>query len=237
MDTADATSPAPRLAGELTNLLDGSLGVEDFVAAIVHEAAQPLTAIQMLAAAMRHSGDAIDEEKRDRLLADIESQARYLRDLSDWMLRPFAREVVDLGDLVATAVDRCRALADQHTLTTVPADPGLMVECESVRVEASLRNIICNAVRYSPAGGEVSVHARREGDLAVVAVADRGGGIPRTEWENIFKPYVRLADGDEGKGIGLYISRSCALRHGGDAYVKESGPAGTTVELSLLAVT
>ncbi|MBI4896791.1 MAG: HAMP domain-containing histidine kinase [Actinobacteria bacterium] len=231
----DGTSDAyePRLAGELGSLLDGSLDIEDFIAAIVHESNQPLVAIQMLVGALRDAGDSMPAEERARLLDGIGDQARFLCDLSNWMLQPFAREVVVFDELVEREVDRCRLIATDHVLVVSPATDGLIVNCERPRVEASLRNLICNAVRNSPAGSTITITTSRHGDSAVVNVRDEGSGIPEAEWERIFEPNVRLDPESEGAGLGLAIVRSCADRHGGTVHVDASTPAGTTMEFAI----
>lgn len=227
--------PEPRLAGELASLLDGSLNIEDFIAAIVHEAAQPLTAIQMLATALRESGESMDPIERDGLLADIEGQARFLHDMSDWMLQPFARELVVFDEMVEQAAKRCQVMASAHEIVSITDAAGLLVNCERVRVEASIRNLVCNAVRHSPNGSRITVGSSRCGENAVVSVSDEGEGIPAAEWDRIFDPYVRLSDGGDGVGLGLYIVRSCAQRHDGLARVGVSGPEGTTMEFAIRA--
>ncbi len=235
----DGTNDAvePRLAGELGSLLDGSLDIEDFIAAVVHESNQPLVAIQMLVGALRNAGDSMPAEERARLLDGIDDQARFLSELSNWMLQPFAREIVVFDDLVERAIDRCRVVATDHVLVVSPATDGMLVSCESVRVEACLRNLICNAVRNSPAGSRIAVATSRSGENAVISVCDEGSGIPETEWERIFEPNVRLDPESEGSGLGLAIVRSCADRHGGHARVGTSGPAGTMMEFAIPTMT
>ncbi|MBI5311091.1 MAG: HAMP domain-containing histidine kinase [Actinobacteria bacterium] len=236
MDSA-IEAPAPQLTGELVRLLDGSLRIEDFVATMVHEAAQPLTAIQVLVTALRERGDDLDSDERDRLLADIDSQATFLRDLAGWMLEPFARQTVIFDELIGEIVERCRGCAPESTLVTELNAPGVVVDCETVRVEASIRNLVKNATTHSPATSPVLITTRFDGELAIIGVTDAGPGIPEQEWEQIFKPYTRVNDdGTPGSGLGLFVVNSCAVNHDGYARVATSGPAGTTIELALRAV-
>jgi signal transduction histidine kinase len=225
---------APQLAAELTDLLDGSLQIEDFVATVVHEAAQPLTAIQVLSTALRVSGDTIDAEQRTEMLLEIEGQAQYLRDLSHWMLTPFARELVPFDELIERSAARAKPLAPDHVVSVEPSAPGVMVNCESIRVEASIRNLVKNSAANSPDGSAITLRTFARDGLAFVTVCDGGVGIPESEWERIFTPYAKLrGERTTASGLGLFIVRSCAAQHGGHARVAASGPEGTTMELAL----
>lgn len=227
-------APTPQLTGELTNLLDGTLRVEDFVATVVHEAAQPLIAIEMLARGLRSGGEAIPPEEREQLLQDIENQARFLRNLANWMLRPFARETGGFDDFVMQAAERCRPLAPEHRIVTTPGAMDTLVTCEPVRLEASIRNLVRNSAANAPAGSEISIDTSARSKHAVVSVSDSGSGIPEAEWERIFHPYTKLeGERTAASGLGLFIAHSFAVQHGGFARVAKSGPDGTTIELAL----
>jgi signal transduction histidine kinase len=150
------------------------------------------------------------------------------------MLKPFARESVVFDFLVERAAARCRALAPAHTVSTELGAGDAVVNCETVRVEASIRNLVLNSAANSPAGSEIVVRTFGDGDLACVSVSDRGAGIPENEWERIFHPYAKLRGARApASGLGLFIVRSCAVQHGGHARVASSGPDGTSMELAL----
>ena len=106
----------------------------------------------------------------------------------------------------------------------------MTVFADSEEVSAAVSNLIDNAVKYS--GGEVKVKvetASLDGRFACVRVTDRGPGIPKTELKQIFKRFYRvpgpLATRVKGTGLGLYIVRSVAKRHGGRAWAESEGPA------------
>ncbi|MFY9488617.1 MAG: ATP-binding protein [Solirubrobacterales bacterium] len=236
MKDHSAQAPSPQLSEELTTLLDGEMRIEDFVATIVHEAAQPLTTIQLLAAAMRGKGQDMPEDVRAGLLTNIEDQARFLQDLSNWMLRPFARDTVIFDDLIASAAENCRALAPDHKLTVTLDSGAVKVDCETVRVEASVRNLVKNAVASSAPGSEIEIATRTDDQYAVLSISDRGHGIPQAEWRKVFIAHHRLADNPaEGEGLGLMIVASCAKQHNGFARVAASSPNGTTIEFAIRA--
>lgn len=230
-------APGPQLTGELVRLLDGSLRIEDFIATMVHEAAQPLTAIQVLVAALRERDD-LSASERERLLDDIDGQAAYLRALSSWMLDPFSRQVVFFDDLVGEIVERCRACAPGNELLMRLDADGLELECETVRVEASLRNLIKNAVTHTEESAPIEIATSAGDGLAIVRVANSGPAIPEVHWQRIFQPYTRVCEKSvaPGQGLGLFVVDSCAKNHGGHARVVSSGESGTTIELALRAV-
>jgi signal transduction histidine kinase len=228
----------PQLATELVDLLDGSLRIEDFVATVVHEAAQPLAAIQVLSSALRTAGDSLSCDQRTEMLIEIESQATFLRDLSNWMLTPFARETIAFDELVERAATRARPLAPDHEVVAELNAPGTHLTCETIRVEASIRNLVKNSAANSPAGSPIRIRTFEQDGLAYVTVCDGGVGIPEAEWERIFHPYAKLqGERTPASGLGLFIVRSCAVQHNGHARVATSGPGGTTMELALRALT
>jgi signal transduction histidine kinase len=238
MNSSATPNVGPQLATELVDLLDGTLTIQDFVATVVHEAAQPLAAIQVLATALRTAGDSMPADQRTEMLIEIESQAMFLRDLSSWMLTPFGRETVLFDDLVSDAAMHSRPLAPDHSITTAPGADALFVTCETVRVEASIRNLIKNSAANSEPGSEIVVSTLAQDGLAIVRVSDAGVGIPEAEWERIFHPYARLqGERTPASGLGLFIVRSCASTHGGHAKVLTSSSQGTTMELALRALT
>lgn len=231
-------SVGPQLATELVDLLDGTLTIQDFVATVVHEAAQPLAAIQVLSTALRTAGDAMPIEQRTEMLIEIESQATFLRDLSHWMLTPFGSETIEFDDLVSRAALHSRALAPEHEITTELGASELLVTCETVRVEASIRNLVKNSAANSAPGTTITLSTFARDGLAYVTVSDAGVGIPESEWERIFHPYAKLqGERTPASGLGLFIVRSCANQHDGHARVAQSSPNGTTMELALRALT
>jgi two-component system sensor histidine kinase BaeS len=99
-----------------------------------------------------------------------------------------------------------------------------------------LSNLIDNAVKYSPAGDEVAVRARRENGRVLIEVTDNGPGIPYDQQRLIFEKFGRadVSGGSKpGTGLGLFIARSIAEAHGGTLDVRSRPNAGTTFVLAL----
>jgi signal transduction histidine kinase len=96
------------------------------------------------------------------------------------------------------------------------------------RMAQAIGNILSNAIKFTPAGGRVSVIAKIEEDLLSMQVADSGPGIPLEEQEKIFQPFYRVRQGHrivEGMGLGLSIARDIVTAHGGKIEL-ESTPGG-----------
>ncbi|HML16771.1 MAG TPA: HAMP domain-containing sensor histidine kinase [Bryobacteraceae bacterium] len=218
-----------------------------FINAVTHELKTPVASIRLYLETLQTR--AVDEEKRkefyhimledsDRLLATIEQVLRTGR--IGHASRVQNSEPVDLGPVVEECLDRARTLyhLNSDSLAYVPGAP-VTVLGDSDEVRAAVSNLIDNAIKYS--GNDVKVRvetAPLDGRFALVRVKDYGAGIPKTELKQIFKRFYRipgpLAARVKGAGLGLYIVRSVAKRHGGRAWAESEGPGrGSTFVLQL----
>jgi signal transduction histidine kinase len=147
-------------------------------------------------------------------------------------------EPIDLGEAAASAVDIVRALADsEHPLKLErPAQP-VMVSADRDRVATILTNLLDNAIKYSPSGGEVRCGLTVEDGLARVAVSDHGLGIAAADQAQLFTRFGRITTKENshisGTGLGLYLSRELARQHGGDLTVESIPGQGSTFTLSM----
>ncbi|MGI8743112.1 MAG: sensor histidine kinase [Bryobacteraceae bacterium] len=218
-----------------------------FINAVTHELKTPVASIRLYLETLQTR--AVDEAKRkefyrvmlddsERLLATIEQVLRTGR------VGPASRKLnlsrVDLDAVVEECLVRARTLhhVDPESLSFHPAAPATVLgDLDEVR--AAVSNLIDNAVKYSGPEVKVSVEiAKVDGKFAAVRVRDQGAGIPTTELKQIFKRFYRvpgpLATRVKGTGLGLYIVRSVAKRHGGRAWAESEGPGrGSTFVLQL----
>jgi signal transduction histidine kinase len=192
---------------------------------------------------------AVDEPKRrefyrvmlddsDRLLGTIEQILRTGR-IGSGSRRPNLSRI-DLGEVIRECVARAQALdrVPAGSLRYHPGPPATVLG-DLDEVQAAVSNLIDNAVKYS--GSEVNVNvetANLEGGYVSVRVTDHGVGIPNSELKRIFKRFYRVpglfATRVKGTGLGLYIVRSVAKRHGGRAWAESEGPGrGSTFVLEL----
>ena len=221
-----------------------------FINAVTHELKTPIASIRLYVETLQTR--AVDENKRrefyriilqdsDRLLSTIEQILRTGRIGAS--RRPANVSSVNLNDVVAQNVERARVL-HHLPLEAIQYKPSASAEGEKLRilgdldeVSAAVSNLLDNAVKYSGAGAKVIVQTSRDdGRYAVVRVIDNGPGIPGTELKRIFRRFYRmsgpLAPRVKGTGLGLFIVRSVARRHGGRAWAESAGPGrGSTFVL------
>jgi len=147
------------------------------------------------------------------------------------------RAPVDLSALARRLVDESQPLLDHHRLVLQGASVPLMIDGDELRLEQVLQNLIGNAVKYSPAGGTVTIRVQRHDDDACVEVADQGVGIPTDALPHLFERFFRAANaegsGISGMGIGLYVVKEIVTLHGGQIWADSVEGAGTTFTVCL----
>ena len=193
-----------------------------FVADAAHELRSPLTALKLQLQLLDRAADATTRrEARARLAAGIERGSHLVE-----QLLTLARNEPDAGEQVVSPV-RLAEIAREAIAEVAPladaqgVDLGL-AHAEEVSVPGDadalrvlVRNLIDNAVRYTPAGGRVDASVRRSEGSAVIEVADTGPGIPETDRIRVFGRFYRGHAGEEsGSGLGLAIVKAIAERHG-----------------------
>ena len=145
-------------------------------------------------------------------------------------------EEVDLGSMVEEAVEAA-VLAQQEVPVLASVRDGLpTIRGDRARLRQVLGNLIENAVKYSPEGGEVRVSAAARNGSVQIDVRDSGPGIPRDQQARIFEKFGRVdvpGASKPGTGLGLFIARSIAEAHGGSLEVTSGAGPGATFTLSL----
>jgi two-component system, OmpR family, sensor histidine kinase SenX3 len=218
-----------------------------FINAVTHELKTPVASIRLYLETLQSR--AVEDAKRrefygimlhesDRLLATIEQVLRTGRVGAAGHKLNLSQ--IDLGGVVEECVARACTLHQIPTESLVyhPGPPvTVMGDLDEVRVAVS--NLIDNAVKYSGPDIKVTVEtAKVDAKYVTVRVRDQGVGIPKTELKQIFKRFYRvpgqLATRVKGIGLGLFIVRSVARRHGGRAWAESEGPGrGSTFVLQL----
>ncbi|MFZ5479459.1 MAG: sensor histidine kinase [Myxococcota bacterium] len=218
---------------------------EEFVAVVSHELRTPLTSIRGALGLLR-SG-AVEAHDSEVLLEAAERNAARLGRLVEDLLElqtpaggspALATEVVPLGELVHDGVERVRpaALAKGVGLA-IDAVPDARVRADPARLREALGNLLANAIKFSPAGTSVRVEVRRTPGGVVVAVRDRGPGIPEAFRPRVFEPFAQ-ADSSAtraagGTGLGLAIARRVVEEHGGSLTFESEEGIGTAFFVGL----
>ena len=224
-----------------------------FVADAAHELRSPLTALKLQAQLVRRAPDEASRAAAiDALVAGVDRATRLVEQLltlarqepgataaplQTVVLAPLARQVLaDAGPVAQARGSTMELMADEQA--TVQGDPAALA--------VLLRNLVDNALRYTPAGGRVEVAVARagvgdgvgraagEGPAVQLRVDDSGPGIPAAERERVFERFVRgsSAAPETGSGLGLAIVRSIALRHGAALTLADSPLGGLRVALA-----
>ena len=149
-----------------------------------------------------------------------------------------ADELADLRELIDIAVrDVMPRASPEHHLRLELPDRPVLVRVDSERVVLALRNIVDNAVKYSPAGGDIRCEATVRDGMARIRVVDNGLGIDPADRDKLFTRFGRVLTTANshipGIGLGLYFSREVARRHGGDVALADSEGPGCVFEISL----
>jgi two-component system phosphate regulon sensor histidine kinase PhoR len=224
----------------------------EFIDNLSHELRTPLTTVSLLAETLSReaeaAGEAIPRRMRERI-DNIEVETGHLVQMVSELLdlsriesgRALgALEPVDLGALAEASVDRLRLFADRQgvTLATDVQSPLPAVRGDEDRLGQVMINLLHNAVKFSPDGGEVRISVHAVGDAVVVDVADHGVGIPRSAQPRIFERFykvdrARVRGETSGTGLGLAISRHILEQHGGRIWVESTEGVGSTFSFSL----
>jgi two-component system, OmpR family, phosphate regulon sensor histidine kinase PhoR len=219
----------------------------EFVANVSHELRTPLTAIHGYLETLL--GGALDEPEHARRFLEIvfrhtERLGRLLDDLRDLSDIELGRVHLQLGpvaveDVVESVLAIMRPRAQTRGVTLTSALPSDLpdVSADHDRLEQVLINLVDNAVKYTDAGGRVTVSARRADALVEIAVADTGVGIPPADLPRITERFYRVdrARSRElgGTGLGLAIVKHLVIAHGGELTIGSEPGRGTTVRVSL----
>ncbi len=146
-------------------------------------------------------------------------------------------ETVDLSDITA-AVCRLQASAalDRHQEFGADITPGITVSGQADSLTMLLRNLVDNAVRYTPDGGRIDIHLARTaaGDAALI-IEDSGPGIAEDQMAAVFNRFQRLSHDQPGSGLGLAIVRRIIDRHNGTITLANRGSGGFSVKVNLPA--
>ncbi len=148
------------------------------------------------------------------------------------------RERLDLREVLSHAEESVRPLAsNRHELVVLPGEMAVVVHGDRHRLTTILTNLIDNAIKYSPKGGEVRCELIVAEARAHVRVSDSGLGIHEDDLPKLFTRFGRLLNAENshipGTGLGLYLSRELARMHGGDIHVESQLGSGSTFSLSL----
>lgn len=218
---------------------------DDFVGVASHELKTPVTSLKMFAQTLRSKLEdagradlAKHMDAMDRQLGRLSTLITGLLDVSRARLDRLDYEFAefDLNAMVKETCDLAAKAAKTHRVDIAEKDRVSMVG-DRARIEQVILNLLDNAIKYSPKSDKVDVKISKGGDAALIEVRDYGFGIPHEDKERIFERFYQSHQAATktfpGLGLGLYISREIAARHGGTIAVESDPGRGSTFTLSL----
>jgi len=220
---------------------------QDFVANVSHELKTPLASIKAYAETLR-MGALRDESKNMQFLEQIEFQADTLNQQIQDLLqlarvesgeKTFSISDIDVN-LICESLHRQfldSALSRQLELHLELDQPGAIARCDAEAVETVVKNLVVNAIHYTPEGGRVSISTRVDGDWIVIRVADTGIGIATDQQARIFERFYRVDKARSrdmgGTGLGLAIVKHLTQAFGGTVTLESQLGKGSQFHVRL----
>jgi PAS domain S-box-containing protein len=211
---------------------------DEFLAVLSHELRSPLSATKMAAQLLETPGITPDRSKQmgQVITRQVDHMSRLVEDLIDVSrvsrgLIRMERDRVDLHKVIQSAIEQVRPMitANGHTLnvTTAPGAEAITVVGDRTRLVQVIANLLCNAARYTPAGGHITIFSSVTDHTAHIKIVDNGVGLNPDMIENLFDLFVQAEISTDrkngGLGLGLALVRSLVELHGGNVSASSDG--------------
>jgi signal transduction histidine kinase len=226
---------------------------DEFLSSAAHDLKNPLSSVVLTAQLMQRRLNNLERPRPQDIqaaFAAVEAAAGRMLGLINELLDAASiqsgvsldldRRPVDLYDLVLRVVAELQAVVPRHRLAVNGPDNPLICNCDATRVERVIRNLLDNAIKYSPAGGAVDVTIgtfEQDGrDWASIAIRDEGVGIPAGDLDLIFERFHRASNVRSligGTGLGLSGAKRIIEAHGGRIHVESSPNQGSVFTIQL----
>ncbi len=225
-----------------------------FMAGVTHELKTPLSIIRLHSKNLLTYYDRLPDQKRNELLNSIQGQVKLLEKLVSSILElsrldagmiEIKRQPLNLVELIDQVVADLRSLAEAKPVALHWQKPGtdVGIQADSDQLERVIRNLIDNAIKYTPASGSIEIQTFSElvdGQVIVgIRVADTGIGIPSEDQARVFDRFYRVDPSHTlpGTGLGLSIVKEIVNAHGGDVQLESTPGVGSTFVVTLPGMT
>jgi signal transduction histidine kinase/CheY-like chemotaxis protein len=222
---------------------------DQFLAMLAHELRNPLAPMTSATELLRRFHPLEVNPRAARQVEILRRQLQQLTHLVDDLLDvsrvsrgliELRRETLTLASVLSAAVDSSRPLIEgrSHVLKVHPIDPAIHVDADAVRLTQVFANLLNNAAKYTPPGGQIQLQAAARGEQVEIRVTDNGAGIPREMLTSIFDLFTQVPGSLDrapgGLGIGLTLARTLVELHGGRIHAESDGPGqGSAFVVSL----
>ncbi|GAB4444194.1 MAG: ATP-binding protein [Anaerolineae bacterium] len=231
---------------DITHFREAQEAKSTFISVISHELKTPVSLIKGYASTLRREDAAWDPATIQASLQVIEEEADRLTELIENLLEAsrlqsgsFKLERCDvrLDQLAERVAVDFRTQTAQHTLTVDFPPDFPVVQGDERRLRNVLDNLVSNAIKYSPGGGEVRIWGQARPDEVLVGVSDQGVGLPHDELDRVFERFYRvnhdITRKTKGTGLGLYLAQAIVEAHGGRIWVESTPGHGATFTFAL----
>lgn len=217
-----------------------------FISTVSHELRTPLTSIKGYTTSLLRQDVQWDGQTKQEFLQIIDEKSDELRDLIDKLLQmskvearalQIQKEPVLLNRLAQKIAEEHSSRTKRHTFVMDFPTPFPVVEADSRHISEVLHNLVENAIKYSPNGGQITVQGRIEDKSVVISVSDQGVGIAQEDLDKVFERFYRvdneLTRQAAGSGLGLSIAKGLVEAHGGRIWAESTPGKGSTFYFSL----
>lgn len=208
---------------------------------VAHDLKNPLTTLKGNAQLMQRRNSFSERgiativaqaNRLERLIDDLRDVARV-----DARMIALERRSLDLAALVRRRAEEAQTLTPIHDVRIQTPDTPVIGDWDGDRLEQVIDNMLMNAIKYAPNGGEIRVNVEERDGEARVSISDRGIGVPPDARERLFQRFYRAEGGiaadKKGLGLGLYISKALIEAHGGQIGLESSPGEGSTFFFTL----
>jgi two-component system phosphate regulon sensor histidine kinase PhoR len=216
----------------------------DFVTAFTHDLRTPLATVKGYIELVRMDGPVTDRQEED--LVGITKAANLMKSLIEDLLElsrlerleQLTREKIHLEASVQATMNSMKLLAKTKDIELVldESQRDLVIEGNLVLLSRAVGNLLDNAVKYTPKGGQIHVKLGQSSGQALVSVIDNGPGIQARDLPRVFEKFYRARpelDDVPGTGLGLAIVKTIAEQHGGQVWVESQPNVGSTFTIAL----
>ena len=231
---------------DITHFREAEEMKSTFISVISHELKTPVALIKGYAGTLRREDAHWDEDTIRESLGVIEEESDRLTHLIDNLLDASRLQAgqmrldktdVRMDKMAARMVNEFRTQTSQHAFELDFAHGFAPVQGDEERLRQVMSNLISNAIKYSPNGGQIVISGRQTDDQVYIAVTDQGIGIPAGERDRVFDRFYRvespLSRRTQGAGLGLYLAKSVVEAHGGRIWVESNAGQGSTFVFTL----